>query len=163
MFKEEKTYLYLMFVRSVIPIFDNYKTFLQSPQRLVRVLHHSTQRLQKTLLLRFGKAEVLSVAESDLDCIDINLEVNLKPLFNVFIGMMARQYAIDNNFIGTSLNTKFLKKARKLFQRCVSYLPKSIPVLNGVIKSLTFLRVPDRHKVTMNEMSILLKRFPKVL
>ena len=55
-------------------------------------------------------------------------------------------------------------EARKFFQRCVSYLRKSIPILNDdVIKLLIFLRLPDRHKTAMDEMSILLKHFLKVV
>ena len=39
-----------------------------------------------------------------------------------------------------------------------------MPVLqNDVIKSLTFIRLPDRQKATLNELSILVTRFPNAI
>ena len=119
-----------MFIQSVIPIFKGCKTFLQSSEPLVHVLHYNTLRLYKSLLSRFVEAEVLPAVESDLDSICINLELNLKECI------------------------------KKRISKNLSYLVKSVLVLNDdVIKSLTFLRLSDRHKATMNEMSILLKLF----
>ena len=92
-----------MFIQSVIPIFDSYNPFLQSPEPLVLVLHRTTQSLQKSLLSRFVDTEVLSAAESNLDSFEINLEVDLKPLSSVFIGMITRQYAKYDYLISTSL------------------------------------------------------------
>lgn len=78
--------------------------------------------------------------------------MNLKPLSNVFIRMMTRQYPKDNDFVGTSLYTKFFKETIKFFQKSVSHLLKSIPVLNDdVINSLAFLLLPGCHKTTVNE------------
>ena len=74
---------------------------------------------------------VLSAEESDLDSIAKDLEVNLKPLFNIFMGMMARKYPKDNDFIGASLCTNFFKETREFFPRCVSYFLKSVPVSDG--------------------------------
>ena len=54
--------------------------------------------------------------------------------------MMTRQYPKDNDFVGTSLYTKFFKETIKFFQKSVSHLLKSIPVLDDdVINSLAFL------------------------
>ena len=39
-----------------------------------------------------------------------------------------------------------------------------MPVLkDDVIKSLTFIRIPDRQKATLDELSILVTRFPNVI
>ena len=98
MFKEKKTYFYLIFIQSVIPIFNSCKTILQSLEPLIHVLHHNTQRLYKSILLRFVEAEVVSAVESDLDSIGTNLEVNLK------------------------------KRIKEIISKNVSCLGKSIPV-----------------------------------
>ena len=65
-------------MQSVIPIFNSCKTLLQSLEPLIHVLHHNTQRLYKSILLRLVEAEVVSAVESDLDSIGTNLELNLK-------------------------------------------------------------------------------------
>ena len=99
-----------------------------------------------------------------MDSIDIYKEENVKDLNDIYIGHMTKQFAGENNLIGTGRYRKFLSESRKFFQRCVSYLRKSMPVLkNDVIKSLTFIRLPDRQKATMDEWSILVTRFPKVI
>ena len=40
----------------------------------------------------------------------------------------------------------------------------SMPVLKKhVIKSLTFLRLPERHQATLDELYVLMQRFPRVI
>ena len=69
MFKDKKTYIFVL----VIPNFSSHKMLLQSLKPLLHVLHHSIQRLHKSLLLKFIEAEVLSAVASNLDLIGINL------------------------------------------------------------------------------------------
>ena len=108
--------------------------------------------------------EVVADSSNDLDSIDIYEEENVKDLNDIYIGHMTKQFAGENNLIGTGRYRKFLSESRKFFQRCVSYLGKSMPVLkNDVIKSLTFIRLPDRQKTTLNGLSILVTRFPNVI
>ena len=39
-----------------------------------------------------------------------------------------------------------------------------MPVLHSkVIKSLTFLRLPERHQASTNELEVIIKRFPNVI
>ena len=59
---------------------------------------------------------------------------------------------------------KFLRESRKFFQQCVTYPRKSIQVLNNnVIKFLTFVRLPDRQKATLDELSNLVTCFRNVI
>ena len=91
-------------------------------------------------------------------------EENLKDLNNIYIGLLTKQFAGENDLIGTARYRKVLSESGKFFQRCVTYLRKSMPVLkNDVIKSLTFIHVPDRQKATLDELSILVTRFPNVI
>ena len=77
---------------------------------------------------------------------------------------MTKLFAGENDLIRTPRYRKFISEARKFFQRCVTYIRKSMPVLkNDVIKSLTFIRVPDRQKATLEELRILVTRFPNVI
>ena len=48
---------------------------------------------------------------------------------------------------------------KKNFKEFILFSKINPSVNDDVIKSLTFLRLSDRHKATMNEMSILLKLF----
>ena len=63
--------LYVMFVQSVILIFDSFNTFLPAEEQLIYILHHPTMRLYRSLLSRFILSEVIS--ESD-DVLSFDLE-----------------------------------------------------------------------------------------
>ena len=77
---------------------------------------------------------------------------------------MTKQSGRENDLTGTANYRTFLSEARKFFQRCVTYLTKSMPVFkDDMIKSLTFIRVPDYQKATLDELSILATRFPIVI
>ena len=52
-FKQPVRKLCVMFVLSVIPIFDSFNTFLQAEEPLIHILYHSTLRLHRSLLSRF--------------------------------------------------------------------------------------------------------------
>ena len=165
-FKDPATKLYCLFVQSVIPMFDSYNTFLQAPEPLVHLLHQSTTRLLHSLLSRFVLPEVISSAE-DLSEIDLKDPSNLKDVNSIFIGITTKQYARSSDsdyLIGTHAYKKFLNDSRDFFIVCATYLQKSVPVLkNEILKSLTFLRLPDRHLATEAEIGTLLKRFPDVI
>ena len=120
--------------------------------------------LHKSLLSRFVLPEVVADSSNDLDSIDICGEENLKDLYNIYIGHIIKQFTWENDLIGTARYRKFLSESRKLFQWYVTYLSKSMPVLkNGLIKTFTFIRLPDRQKATLDELSILVTRFPNFI
>ena len=163
-FKGLYTKLYAFFAQSAIPIFDSFNTFLQATEPLIHVLHQSTFHLYQSLLSRFVLPEVVTDRSNDLDFIDIYDKENLKDVNNIYIGLMTKQFAGENDLIGIARCRKFLSEARKFFQRCATYLRKSMPVLkNDVIKSLTFIRVPYGQKATLDELSISVTRFPNVI
>ena len=122
--------------------------------------------LYRSLLSRFILPELkLSQPESDrVQGIDLDDLDALKDFGSIFIGTMIKQYASDSDIIGTSEYKKFLKRSfRAFFIKCAKYLQASMPVLkNDVIKSLTFLRLPERHKATLDELHVLMLRFPRV-
>ena len=162
-FKDPVTKLYAMFVQSVIPLFDSFNTFLQAEEPLIHVLYQSTMRLYRSLLSRFMLPEI--IASSD-DVLSIDLEDPdiLKDYNSIFIGGMTKQYARSNDIIGTPVFKKFLKEVRNFYVRCAKYLQASMPILKDeIIKSLTFLRLPERHQASTDELQILTQRFPNVI
>ena len=162
-FKRPVSKLYAMFVQSVIPTFNSFNTFLQAEEPLIHILHHSTLRLYRSLLSRFILPEVISESD-DVLSIDLDDPDVLKDYNSMFIGAMTKQYARDSDIIGTSEYKKFLKEVRAFFIKCAKYLQTSMPVLkNEVIKSLTFLRLPERHQATSDELHMLMQRFPSVI
>ena len=77
---------------------------------------------------------------------------------------MTKQYARDSDIIGTSQYKKFLKECKKFYVTCTKYLQTSMPLLHSeVIKSFTFLRLPERHQASTNELEVIIKRFPNVI
>ena len=163
LFKDPVTKLYCLFVQAVIPTFDAYNTFLQAQEPLVHLLYQSTVRLLRSLLSRFILPEVLSTADDLLE-IDLKDLSNLKDNNSLFIGIMTKQYARSNDIIGTHVYKKFLADCKNFYIECANYLQNSVPVLKDeVLKSLTFIRLPDRHLATQEELNILCNRFPDVI
>ena len=108
--------------------------------------------------------EVVADSSNDLDSIEIYGEENLKDLYNIYIAHIIKQFAWENDLIGTARYRKFPSKSRKFFQRCETYFSKSMPVLkNDLIKIFTFIRLRDRQKATLDELSILVTHFPNFI
>ena len=62
------------------------------------------------------------------------------------------------------LSTKNSCKKLVFFIKYAKYLQTSMPVLkNDINKSLTFLRLPERHQATLDELHVLMQRFPRVI
>ena len=79
---------------------------------------------------------------------------------SIFTGVMTKQYARDNDITETSEYKTFLKEVRAFFIKCAKYSQTSMPVLkNGVIKSLTLPRLPERHQATLDQ---LMQRFSRI-
>ena len=162
-FKDPVTKLYAMFVQLVIPIFDSFNTFLQSEEPLTHVLYESTTRLYCSLLSRFIIPEVISSTD-DILSIDIEDPINLKDNKDLFLGIMTKQCAWRCDLIGTTKYNKFLKEVRLIYMKCASYLKLSISILKDtVIKSLTFLRLPERYKASSDRLQVLMEKFRKVV
>lgn len=162
-FKEPDTKLYAMFIQSVIPIFDSFNTFLQSEEPLIHVLFQSGMRLYRSLLTRFVLPEVIASTDDVLN-IDLDDPSILKDYENVFIGLMTKQFARDSDILGTPKYRKFLNEARSFYMKCVKYMQTSMPVFRSkIIKSLTFLLLPERHNATSDELQEIVQRFPKVI
>ena len=68
------------------------------------------------------------------------------------------------DIIGTTQYKKLLKASWKFYIACTKYLQTSMPVLHDeVIKSLTFVRLPERHQASTDELEVIIQRFPNVI
>ena len=68
------------------------------------------------------------------------------------------------DIMGTLEYKKLLKEVKVFFIKCVKYLQSSTPVSKkGVIKFLTFLRLPERQQVKLDKLHVLRQRFPRVI
>ena len=108
-------------------------------------------------------SEVMSesdhVLSTDLEDPDI-----LKDFNSRLIGAMIKQYARDSDIIGTSEYKEYLEEVRAFSIKCAEYLQTSIPVLNNdVIKSLTFVHLPERHQAVLDQLHMLKQRLPEVI
>ena len=93
------TKLYVLFVQSVMSVFDQFNTFLQSEEPLMHLLHESIIKLYKGLLSRFIKTEILSNS-NDVLLIDIENSESLKELNTIYIGFITKQYVVAADIIG---------------------------------------------------------------
>ena len=163
LFRDPVTKLYCLFVQAVIPTFDIFNKYLQSEEPLVHLFYQSTSKLLHSLLSRVVLPEVISAADDLLE-IDLEDSSNLRDSNVIFIGMTTKQYARSNDMIGTYVYKKFLKECKDFYIKCGTYLQKSVPVLKDeVLRSLTFIRLPERHLASQEELDIILQRFPTVV
>ena len=91
-------------------------------------------------------------------------QINLKDNKDLFLGIMTKQYAQGFDLIGTTKHNKFLKEVRLFYMKCASYLKSTMPILkDNAIKSLTFLRLREKHKASSYNLQVTMERFPKVI
>ena len=139
-FKQPVRKLYVMFVKSLIPIFHSFNTILQPKEPLIHILHHSTLRMYCLLLSIFIRPEVISESDNKL---------SFDTEDPVLIVYLLEQWPSNIQGTVTSLEPLSIKnywKKLDLFPSNVQSMWKqtSMPVLkNDVIKSLTFLRLKD--------------------
>ena len=55
-----------------------------------------------------------------------------------------------------------MKEVRAIFIKYIKYLQTSV-LKNDVFKSWTLLGLPEKHQATLDEMHVLMQRFPKVV
>ena len=78
--------------------------------------------------------------------------------------IMTKQYARGCDLIGTTKYKDFFKEVRLFYMKCTSYMKSSMSILkDNVIKSLTFLRLPEKHKVSSDDLQVIMERFLKVI
>ena len=120
-FKQPVRKLYVMFVKSLIPIFHSFNTILQPKEPLIPILHHSTLRLYCLLLSIFIRPEFISESDNKLS---FDLE---DPDFNsIFIGAMTKQHSRDSDIVGTSEYKKLLKEVRPFSIKCAKYVETNV-------------------------------------
>ena len=163
-FNDLFTKLCVLFVQAIMPVFDQFNTFLQSEEPLVHLLHESTIKLYKGLLSRFIKTEIFSTS-NDVLLIDIENSESLKELNTIHIGFITKQYAVAEDIIGTPRYIKFLREVQSFFITSSKYLPKSMSTLRDpLLKCFSiFLRPSERSKIEEEHVSLLIKRFPQIV
>ena len=163
-FNDPFTKLCVLFVQLVMPVFDQFNTFLQSEEPLVDLLHESTIKLYKGLLSNFIKTEILSKS-NDVLLIDIENSESFKELNTIHTGFITKQYADAEDITGTPRHIKLLREVQLFFITSSKYLLKSMPTLRDpLLKCLSiFLRTSERSKIEEEHVSLLIKRFPQVV
>ena len=156
--------LYVLFVQSVMPVFDHFNTFLQSEEPLIHLLHESTVKLYRALLSRFIKSEVIANT-NDILSINIEESKNQRELNSIHIGFTTKQYAVSQNIIGSSNYNKFLQEVQSFFISSSNYLLKSMPALHDpLLKCFSiFLKPCERTKIEEDHVALLTSRFPAVV
>ena len=84
-------------MKSALPIFDSFNTFLQAAEPLIHGLQQSTVNLYQSLLSQSVSPEVVTDSSKFLESIDIYEKENLKELNNIYLGHMTKQFAGEND------------------------------------------------------------------
>ena len=128
---------------------------MQDEELLIHVLYRSTWHLYCLLISRFTIPEDFSKTD-DVLSIDLKVHDVLKDFISIFIRVMIKQYARDNDIVEPQINALLIK-----FEK---YFKSSMLVLkNEAIKSLTFLRPPEIQHATLDKLHVLMQRFLRVI
>ena len=84
-------------MKSALPIFDSFNTFLQAAEPLIHGLHQSTVHLYQSLLSQSVLPKVVTDFSKFLESIDIYEKEYLKELNNIYLGQMTKQFAGKND------------------------------------------------------------------
>lgn len=154
--------IYLLFLKSVLPIFLSANTFLQQEKPLIHKLHKTVNDLLLGLIVRFIKPS----AVDDYDCptsilsLDCTKRKNQKSDNDLVIGAETRSHLKN---IPTEAVEKFYKDVRKFYLTSIEYIKKNLPLDDELVKNAAVADVSLRKKMSYSSVEFISEKFPHVL
>ena len=158
------TKVYLLFVHSVMPIFDSFTALLESEEPMIHKMIDCITKLVKDLLGRFISIKCIPDADSllDIDYKDPSVQLSDEQLW---IGFATRQFIheIKDDLEGTITINKFDAQVRCFFITALDYVKMKFPHSDLVIRNAIVLDAPKRLTINMGNINALLERFPELI
>ena len=157
------TKLYMLFLHSVLPVFDSFTALLESEEPLIHKVRECIMKLVKELLGRFVNMQYIHEATDPL--LDIDYEdptVQLRDL-QLRIGFATSQFIQKEDLEGTADLKKFYQEVRSFFIRALNYVTEMFPHDDVVVNNAIVLDVGNRSKATFENIYALLERFPGIV
>lgn len=157
------TKVYMLFLHSVLPVFDSFTALLESEEPLIHKVRECIMKLVKELLGRFVNMQCIHEAKDsllDIDYEDPTLQLRDRQLR---IGFATRQFIQKEDLEGTSDVKKFYQEVRSFFIRALNYVTEMFPHDDVVVNNAIVLDVGNRSKATFENVYALLDRFPGIV
>ncbi|KAG8590542.1 hypothetical protein GDO81_006790 [Engystomops pustulosus] len=156
------TKVYLLFLHSVLPVFNSFNILLQTEAPMVHQLFPAMVTLYKDILVRFIQPTIIARAENimDIDYSDPSVQL---PLEDVLIGFETRNHSRRENLIDTSGFQKFARETVSFYCTALDYMKKAMPLEDPVLRSLSFVNPDLRLSSNIEDIRTITERFPNVI
>jgi len=157
MLRNKDTMLYCLFLKNVLPLFDDANKILQNEKPCIHILHSVLDVMLKNILMKFVKPSAIvavkcntSVCYQDKD--------NQKGDTGLSIGSAARQFIQEHS---KYLNLeKFYSAVRLYFTTVCDYMIKKFPYGDELLVHAQVADVSRRLEMDFSSVSFFVERFP---
>ena len=158
------TKVYILFVHSVMPVFDSFTALLECEEPMIHKLSNCITKLVRDLLGRFISIKCIHEADSYLEIEYEDPSVQLSDE-QLRVGFATRQFIhkFKDDLEGTPYMTKFYREVRNFFITALNYVKMKFPHSDDVVQNAFVLDVARRSEVDIGNVNTLLERFPGLI
>lgn len=161
-FEDPSTKLYLLFLSSIIPLFNSLNVFLQQENPVIHQLHSKLNSFFVDVIVRFVKASSVPQSEKDLFQMKFASIKLQKSDAELVIGAKSRAYMKEVNFSEEKLKL-FYADVRTFYTRICEYIAKKWPVKTQFLEHIEVADVCKRKEKSFSSIEFLVDQFPKLL
>lgn len=154
------TYLFLLFLEHVLPLFNNCNREMQSSEPKLFDLHNRMTVLYKTFLDFFIKREI--VTNVPLHQIDVRNPHNYKNIENIYLGAKINAYILQNNISPAQLNILRVR-CLDFYVEGATQIVKRFDFASDVLKAMHLLDPKIIFKGDEESLMPLVSHFPNLV
>lgn len=158
--KNPVTKAYLLFLKSVLPLFVSANVFLQQEKPLIHKLSKTVNDLLMGLIVRFIKPSAVDDSPNSLISLDCSKRKNQKANNDLVIGAETKSYLKN---ISADEIEQFYKDVRQFYINSVEYVKQKLPVSDPFVQHAAIADVSLRKKMTYSSVEFIAAKFPHVL
>lgn len=160
--RDPLTKLYLLFLSSILPVFNAVNIFLQQEAPAIHLLYRKLNSLFSDLLVRFVKPSALSDEAASMTAIQFSKRKHQKDDGDLVIGAESKSYIKSANLTATQLQ-KFYSEVRNFYVASCQYILKKFPLNDAFLKNAEVADVSLRKNVSYASVEFILSLFPDIL
>ncbi|GFN79849.1 connexin 27.5 [Plakobranchus ocellatus] len=151
------------FLLYAIKLFDSVLIRLQAAEPLIHQLLPSMEELLKIILTKFIKPE--AIMKDDVTKINVKDPSIQKQDEDLGIGTAALSFIeeAEKNHLRAKRLPHFYNGVRSFFQEVASYLLKSLPWEDRLLKSVSVVDMEKKSEATPSDLIYVMKRFPTLM
>lgn len=167
LFGDPMTEIYLLFLQSVLPVFNYANKFLQREEPLVHALQQQLYSLLKQILGKFIKPSVLvdSIQKEsllDLDFQDLDVHVNDSELVVGFVTKQTLQLLLDEGDISEHQQKVFYQAVREFLMCATKYLLQWCPFKDELLSKVAWVGFENRLKANFSAIEYIVGRYSTI-